>query len=187
MSICIACGLNWIGSLWTWLVETFSEALITCLRNHIWILYIDPLMVPMMEHQEVCCLKLHLRESVVDPSEGSLLVPMMAHYRVPYTWGVWMLGRLMGPFWGLLKDGFWGGVASIPQMWQKLWEDLWRVWKCGCSASFYARWGGTSRSRESPSSYRPIWQWRCGSKTVSEEARRNFKYDLLHSPLSRTI
>ena len=36
-----------------------------------------------MAHQEVRCLELHLRESLVDPSECSLLVPTMAHHRLP--------------------------------------------------------------------------------------------------------
>ena len=34
---------------------------------------------------EVRCLELHLRESLVDTSEGSLMVPIMAHHRVPCT------------------------------------------------------------------------------------------------------
>ena len=37
-------------------------------------------MVPMMVNQEVHCLELHLRESLLDPSEYSLMVPMMDHY-----------------------------------------------------------------------------------------------------------
>ena len=42
-------------------------------------------MVPIMAHQGVSFLELHLRESLVYPSEGSLMVPMMAHHRVPCT------------------------------------------------------------------------------------------------------
>ena len=45
----------------------------------------DPLMVPIMAHQGVSFLELHLRESLVYPSEGSLMVPMMAHHRLPFT------------------------------------------------------------------------------------------------------
>ena len=42
-------------------------------------------MVPMMAHQEVRFLEFHLRESLVDPSEVSLMVPMMSHHRVTFT------------------------------------------------------------------------------------------------------
>ena len=45
----------------------------------------DSMMVPMMDHQDVRCLELHLRESRLDTSEFSLMVPMMAHHRVPCT------------------------------------------------------------------------------------------------------
>ena len=45
----------------------------------------DPLMVPMMAHQEVRCLELHLREPLVYPSEGYLMVLMMDHHRVTCT------------------------------------------------------------------------------------------------------
>ena len=42
-------------------------------------------MVPIMAHQEVRCLDIHLRGSPVDPSEGSLVVPMMSHHRMTCT------------------------------------------------------------------------------------------------------
>ena len=42
-------------------------------------------MVPMMAHQEVIFLELQLKESLVDPSEGSLMVLIMAHHIVPCT------------------------------------------------------------------------------------------------------
>ena len=42
-------------------------------------------MVSMMAHQEVRFLEFHLKESLVDPSEVSLVVTMMAHHRVPCT------------------------------------------------------------------------------------------------------
>ena len=64
-------------------MEPFYWALIPCLRNHLLILQMDPLMVPMMYHQEVCCLDIHLRESLVDSPEVSLMVPMIDHHRVP--------------------------------------------------------------------------------------------------------
>ena len=40
-------------------------------------------MVPIIAHQEVRCLELHLGGSLVDPSEGSLMVLMMSNHRVP--------------------------------------------------------------------------------------------------------
>ena len=45
----------------------------------------NPLMVLMMANQEMNCLEPHLRESLVDPSKGSLMVPIMAHHMVPCT------------------------------------------------------------------------------------------------------
>ena len=40
-------------------------------------------MVPMMAHQKVHFLELHLRGSLLYPSEGSLVVTIMAHNGVP--------------------------------------------------------------------------------------------------------
>ena len=43
----------------------------------------SPLVVPMIDYQEVHCLYLNLRELILDPSEGFLVVPIMTHHGVP--------------------------------------------------------------------------------------------------------